>query len=129
MLNRPVELMSCHERNLSPDEVGVLLRDALQLVQNYGTQGYNNPSLKDALQITSGSLICYFTRSEPGEANELIVLTPRCQNTDADLAILLANDSKHYYFRARAIDYEYRSDKFNSKSFRSRSDFVYLPLP
>jgi hypothetical protein len=36
---------------------------------------------------------------------------------------------KHDYFRIQAIDYEYRSDKFEIDEFRQRSDYVYLPLP
>jgi hypothetical protein len=129
MLHRPVDLITCYERNLSQDEVGVVFRDARKLVLDYTAQGYHDPNLKRALQVSAGSLISYFTRSEPEEASELIVLSPKCQNADAELAIFLADDSRHDYFRIQAIDYGYRSDKFDAKSFRVRSDYVYLPLP
>ena len=129
MLHRPVDLLLCHERNLTQDEIGVLFRDARKLVQDYRDQGFDNRNLKHMLEITAGLLVSFFTRSEAEEVCEVIVLSAQCQNAIAEIAIFLADELKHDYFRIKAIDYEYRSDKFETKDFRQRSGYVYLPLP
>jgi hypothetical protein len=84
MLHRPVDLLLCHERNLTQDEVGVLFRDAYELVRNYKARGFDNRNLKRGLEIAAGALVSFFTRSEPEEVSEVIVLSAQCQNVNAE---------------------------------------------
>ena len=129
-MHKPIELMRSHQRNLSTDEIAILVRHSGEVARMYGLSRAQAPELRRKLLGLAIALCSFFTWSEICDAASVLIFGPDTINGDAPLAIFLAENPSDDHFRARALVPEYTTvGKFDPSIFRPTADYAILPLP